>query len=212
MERPLLEDGADTFIRWNEAIPILRKVASWKEPSFDGIVSSRKPFGFPTNYLDFQDLPDSEHPVKIYVNGGVGYIAPQQIERNAQWVDKYKVLISGAYGERGKRPYRVVGKPIVVGGGTCCTETYMVIGPFDTREEAENAASYVRTKFFRLLVALHKNTQHATGKVYAFVPSQDFGEPWTDEKLYAKYGISEEESEFIDSLIRPMEPGDARDE
>jgi len=42
-------------------------------------------------------------------------------------------------------------------------------------------------------------------KVYSFVPLQDFSEPWTDEKLYAKYGLTEEEIAFIESMIRPME-------
>jgi site-specific DNA-methyltransferase (adenine-specific) len=52
---------------------------------------------------------------------------------------------------------------------------------------------------------LVKNTQHATKAVYSFVPIQDFSESWTDEKLYAKYGITEEEIAFIESMIRPME-------
>jgi site-specific DNA-methyltransferase (adenine-specific) len=54
-------------------------------------------------------------------------------------------------------------------------------------------------------VLLRKNTQHATSKVYSFVPVQDFNEEWTDEKLYAKYSLTQEEIDFIDSMIRPME-------
>lgn len=65
--------------------------------------------------------------------------------------------------------------------------------------------SYMKTKFFRFLVLLMKNTQHATSKVYSFVPVQDFETDWSDEKLYQKYGIDEKEIEFIDSMIRPME-------
>ncbi len=45
MERPLLEKGLDTFIRYNEAVPILRKVAALGEESFSTYVSSQKPFG-----------------------------------------------------------------------------------------------------------------------------------------------------------------------
>ena len=61
------------------------------------------------------------------------------------------------------------------------------------------------TKFFRFLVLLKKNTQHATRTVYSFVPLQDFNESWTDDKLYKKYDLSEGEIEFIESMIKPME-------
>jgi site-specific DNA-methyltransferase (adenine-specific) len=85
-----------------------------------------------------------------------------------------------------------------------------VIGPFNSEKESENVLSYISTRFFRFLVLQIKNTQHATSKVYSFVPVQDFSEPWTDEKLYAKYGITEDEIAFIESMIRPMELGVAR--
>jgi site-specific DNA-methyltransferase (adenine-specific) len=55
------------------------------------------------------------------------------------------------------------------------------------------------------LVLLNKPTQHATSKVYTFVPIQDFKESWTDEKLYKKYGINQDEINFVKSLVRPMD-------
>ena len=90
---------------------------------------------------------------------------------------------------------------------TACTETYLLIGAFEEMRKAENAESYMRSRFFRFLVLLIKNTQHATKKVYQFVPMQDFNEPWTDEKLYAKYGLTADEIAFIESMIRPMDLG-----
>ena len=63
----------------------------------------------------------------------------------------------------------------------------------------------MKTKFFRFLVLLRKNTQHAARGVYEFVPIQDFDEPWTDEKLYKKYGLMKDEIAFIESIVRPME-------
>jgi site-specific DNA-methyltransferase (adenine-specific) len=81
----------------------------------------------------------------------------------------------------------------------------LVIGPYKTRKEALNVISYIKTRFFRFLVLQIKNTQHATKKVYSFVPMQDFSEPWTDEKLYKKYGLTRDEIAFIESMIRPME-------
>ena len=80
----------------------------------------------------------------------------------------------------------------------------MVIGPFDSKEICENVMSYIQTRFFRFLVLLIKNTQDAPKKVYELVPMQNFSKPWTDKELYEKYGLSEAEIEFIESMIRPM--------
>ena len=94
--------------------------------------------------------------------------------------------------------------PVVAGPGVCCTETFLQVGPFETRKEAENCLAYIQTKLFRLLVGMRKMTQHATQSVYAYVPLVDFTEEWNDEKLYAKYGISAEEIEFINSVIEDL--------
>ena len=114
-------------------------------------------------------------------------------------------MIAKAYGERGDFPYLMLGKPFVAEKGACCTETYLVIGPFGNRKICENVISYIRTKFFRFLVLQKKNTQNAAKGVYEFVPLQDFSKPWTDEELYKKYGLTDEEIQFIESMIRPME-------
>ena len=80
-----------------------------------------------------------------------------------------------------------------------------MVGPFDSINESKNMATYICTKFFRFLVMLKKASQHAPASVYQFVPLQDFSHPWTDEMLYEKYGLTEEEIAFIESMIRPME-------
>ncbi|NOT11938.1 MAG: hypothetical protein HOP23_08920 [Methylococcaceae bacterium] len=134
-----------------------------------------------------------------------GFINKTSILQNTEWIDQYKVYDSYAYGERGAFPYLVIGKPFLGEPNTCCTETYLLIGPFDSAEKCLNVITYMRTKFFRFLVLLKKNTQHATSKVYSLVPIQNFDETWTDEKLYKKYGLTEEEIAFIESMIRPME-------
>jgi site-specific DNA-methyltransferase (adenine-specific) len=95
--------------------------------------------------------------------------------------------------------------PLIVETNSCCTETYLVLGPFSDKSTAENVVSYTQTKFFHLLVSLIKITQNAMKKVYSLVPILDFLEPWTDEKLYKKYGLTNEEIDFIESMIRPME-------
>jgi site-specific DNA-methyltransferase (adenine-specific) len=80
-----------------------------------------------------------------------------------------------------------------------------LIGPYSSKKRAENVISYINTKFFRFLVLFKKNTQNAAKGVYQFVPNQNFDEPWTDDKLYQKYGLNENEIDFIESMIRPMD-------
>jgi len=200
----LLEKGLDTFIRYNEAVSILHKIFRHKEKSFSTQVSARKPFGFSTDYQDYKQK-EFKDSVKIITYKNGGFVKRSQILQNKDWVDKYKVYISMAYGERIASSYWVTGKPFLGKPGTCCTETYLVIGPYSTKRKAENVMSYIRSRFFRFLVLMNKPTQHATSKVYTLVPVQDFSKPWSDEKLYEKYDLSKDEIAFIESMVRPME-------
>lgn len=203
IQRPLIEKGNDSFVRFNSSISILEKIKQFQESSFIQLVSSRKPFGIATN--EKINTEKGINGIKIYAYPKNGYIESSKVSANKQSVYKPKVLISYAYGERGNFPYLVIGKPFIGEVNSCCSETYLMIGPFDTTNECENVMSYIRTKFFRFLVLLRKNTQHATSKVYQFVPLQDFSHTWTDEMLYKKYSLTEDEIAFIESMIRPME-------
>lgn len=202
--RPLLENDSDTFVRFNEAINILHKINNHKEPSLSNLLSSQNPYGIETNFNNF--VSDAcKDAVKIYAYPENGFVLKSQIPKNKEWISKYKVCISNAYGERGDFPYLVLGKPFISEPNSCSTATYMVMQLFNTEQEAKNLISYVKTKFFRFLVLLKKHTQHAARGVYQFVPLQDFNEEWTDEKLYKKYGLTQEEIDFIESMIRPMD-------
>ena len=214
VKRPLLEKGLNTFIRENDAVSILKKAWKDKVDSFDTIVSPRDPFGL--NYYEngreimFKRIEEKPftNSIKIYYYGwlkdGLKYADRKYVTTYNHVVDKYKVMVSKAYGERGAYPYFIIGKPFIAGPGTCCNMTYLVIGEYDDERTAANVVSYMRTKFFRFLVSIMKNTQNAYKKVYSLVPLQDFSKPWTDEVLYAKYGLTDEEIAFIESMIRPM--------
>jgi site-specific DNA-methyltransferase (adenine-specific) len=202
MTRPLLEKGCSTFIRYNEAISILKKIQIYKESSLKEKISSSKPFGLETTFKG--KSISFKNSIVLYQNGGVGYIKSDDIKNNISIVNYHKVLIPPLGSGSDTFPHQILGKPFVVKPNTACTETYLVAGVFNNEYEANNLALYLTTKFLRFLVLLNKPTQHATSKVYNFVPVQDFKDTWTDEKLYKKYGITEEEIEFIDSLIRPM--------
>lgn len=202
--RPLLENGCDVFIRYNEAIDILHKVQAKKEESIEPYVSSRKPFGLDT--LFHGTRREQNGYLKIYDNeGGVGFVSPQKIIKNTEWINKWKVFIPEAGSGSDSFPHPILGKPFVGAPGTVSSETYLVIGPFEDEETCANLTTYISTKFFRFLVMLKKPSQHATSKVYSFVPMQDYSKPWTDEELYAKYGLTDEEIAFIDSMIKPMD-------
>ncbi len=203
--RPLKEKNCPVFIRYNEAISIFRKVQSRKEPTLEKEVSSRKPYGIDSNFKDFKSRPDDTHSIRLYRFGDTGYIRHDQVLRNTNWIYKLKVIISKAGSGSDAFPHQILGIPMISEPGSVSTETYIVLGTFDNLKSANNLISYVSTRFFRFMVSLMKNTQNAPKNVYSFVPIQDFSESWTDEKLYAKYGISEDEIAFIESMIRPMD-------
>jgi len=186
--RPLLEESCDTFIRYNESISILSKIRKPTKNYLVSNVSSSKPFGLRT-FVKADKKRKTDKQIMLYQNGGIGYIERSEVKTNEKWIDKYKVLISAAYNAGDTYPHQIIGKPILAPKGSCCTETYMVVGLFENEKEAENMISYIRTRLFRFLVMLRKPSQHATAKVYSFVPMQDFSQSWTDEKLYKKYGL-----------------------
>ena len=205
MERSLLENACNIFIRYNDAIPILHKVQNYKEKSFTDLVSSMKPFGLRTYE---QGCKNSFNGcINLYANNTESFIDRKEIIQNADWIDKWKIYITRAYCAGEDFPHQILNKPILGKPNSCCTETYLLIGPFENKQFAENVLIYISTRFFRFLVLLVKNTQDAPRKVYQFVPIQDFNQEWTDEKLYKKYGLTQEEIDFIESMIRPMELG-----
>ena len=199
MSRPLLEKGGNTFIRFNEAIRILRKVQAKGEDTFDGLVSARKPFGLPSNFRDYRKSGSARDNIYIYAQKDRGFVSESQILKNQDWIGNWKVYIPEAIGA-GKMQTDVV-RPIVGGPGTVCSETYVVAGPYDDEETAKNVEAYVKTRFFHFMLGLKKITQHTTSKTYAFVPVQDFSRAWTDSELYGKYGLTEAEIGFIEASV-----------
>ncbi len=214
MKRALLENGNEIFVRYNEAISILNKVRKKDEKKFNKIVSSRNPFGFATNFKEFKPNKDNKHNILLYRFGDNGYVSYDQVKKNHNFIKVWKVLVPYSSPGDDSYPHLILSKPIVAGENTCCTETYLLIGPFVNEKSAKNVASYMTTRFFRFMILLSKSSQHITQKHYVFVPIQDFSEPWTDEKLYKKYGLTEEEIAFIESMIRPMDSsnGESKDE
>lgn len=215
--RPLIESGADIFIRFNEGLSILKKVAeievgeanSLQLPQnqrFDKLVSSRKPFGFSTTFKG--KSRKSPGDLTVYQNGGIGYVARDKISAGHELIDRWKLFAGYAApgtGNKDTYPHRIISTPFLAGPGTVSSETYLNIGPFDSKQEAESALSYLACRLTRLLILLHKSSQHVTKKVYTFVPVQVWDRRWTDAELYKKYGLSDEEIAFVEKIVRPMD-------
>lgn len=200
-------DEPRPFIRYNKAIPIIKKVGTFGEPTYDQRVSSQKPFGLRT-YVK----PETGGELTLRYGGGTGPYPRSLVTSGLEWIDKWKVITSRLTYDHAGRPAgdgrrRIISTLEVLPPGTVCTETYLVIDAFENEERAKNLLLYLTTSFVRFLVAQVALTQQLPKSSFAFVPIQDFSRSWTDEELYAKYGLSEEEVTFIESMISPMDSG-----
>lgn len=213
--RPLLEPGCQIFIRYNAAINILTKVRAKNEHTYGDIVSARNPFRLPSNFSDYAKYADKLHNIKLYRFGEDVYIRPSQVERNTDLISKWKVLVSKASPGGDEYPHSIVSRPIISEPGSVCTETYLIIQVVPSKQAAKHLSAYIQTRFFRFMMSLIKNTQNISRGCYSFVPVQNLAADsdidWSksiheiDTQLYAKYGLTAAEIDFIESKIKPME-------
>lgn len=201
----------DVFVRDARALPILEKVLAKKEPSFAEMVSMRDPFGpaLSSNFTNYRKGDrKSEDDVKLYLNIGhersVKWVASDYVTKNQHLVRRWKIFVPKAYGAGETIPHQIIGQTIVAGPPSACTLTYLCVGPFKTKAEAESANTYLHLRFVRFLVSLRKISQDTTQKVFTWVPQQEWDRAWTDADLYKKYGITKEEQEYIESMVKEM--------
>ncbi len=222
--RFLKNNQFEYVIRNNDIFSIISKISN--EKSFSSIVSNTRPFGI-RNYLfnEPERYPESnlkfepfENSIKIYgvkgIKGGakrvIGYISDSIIVRSIESINKYKLFFTTSYSTNAINPPETIkGLPNEV-----CTETFLMIGHFESEKERNNCYNYISTDFFKTLLYFGKGTMHVTSSVFGLIPLQDFTTKsdidWSkstldiDQQLYKKYNLAEVEISFIKSMIKPM--------
>lgn len=170
---------------------------------------SRNSFGFTTSDRG-QEKP-FVGCVKLISSAGESFVDRSKVIKNIEIIDSYKISIGTLNPDRGgvnnasDGKMNVTTKVRLLLPNEVVTETYIILSYFKLKNEAENCAQYIRTRFVRFLISLTLSSMHIVRENIQFVPIQNFDESWTDEKLYQKYGLTAEEIEFIESMIRPME-------
>lgn len=196
----------DIFVRDIKGAEILAKVQQKRENSINKILARDKEFGWTSNFSKFNKQPKTGDIPLYHIKSmkrSVGFIARQEVKKSEGLVDKWKVLVPAAYGGGNKIPHPVLGKPILAPSPSVCTQSFLFFYT-DTKEKAESILSYYQTRFFRFMVSLRKITQHGTHSTYSWVPEQAWNRIWTDEALYEKYGITEDQQAYIESQVREM--------
>ena len=205
-ERSLNEH--EVFVRDNRVLGIIKKVKAQGDQEFTNLVSARRPFG-----IDAAHKGNKTGELYLYASGGDRRIDRKDVIKGTELIGKWKVLLSKTSSEHAGQPdksgrKRVLSRIEVMPPDSVATESYLIVGPFRSEQEAECAAEYLRTRLARFLVSAILLTQNITRGSFVFVPTQDFSKSWTDKTLYKRYLLTPEEIEFINSMIRPMNESD----
>ena len=212
--RNLSEENSDFIIRDIRQLNIIEKIKQSGDLTFDIIVSTRSPYGIMTDL--FNDTEKYKHCdlqknlkdtyIKIYgvegFKGGAvrteGYIKPSSITKGFELLNKYNIFFSVAYRSTALNPPQ----RILSNKNEICTETFLNIGPFNTKEEQLNCEEYIKTKFFRALLYFHRFQKNTTHKTFEFIPLVSFDRTWTDEELYKRYNLNNDEIQYIENLFK----------
>lgn len=202
-------DEYDIFLRYNKSVSIIHKIKSKEESSLSEIVSQYMPFGI-RSYERGRERKSKESDLLLYSSRGTGYVPKEMVTASHDYVGKYNVItgkaISGHLGETDENgQVKLLATTMIIAPNEIATESYLAIGKFDSLKEAQNFLDYMKTKFMRFLLLQGLTSMNITKDRFLFVPLQDFSKPWTDAELYAKYGLTDEEIAFIESMIKPME-------
>ena len=227
-----LSSGFGIVIRNVNALNILKKVQKveglgYVKNSFANLIGplhffdNEKALG--SNWKGYEKVADTCHNIKCYVNKqmepvGYGWIKLSDVPKNTQSIPLHKVYLPKAGGTG--RDSQVIGIPFYGEPNSVCSFTYICIGYEPqkhnfSKNQCLAIISYLKSRFLRYLVSISKTTQNTSRDVFQFVPLQDFTPqsdidwsktvPEIDQQLYAKYNLSADEINFIESMIKPLE-------
>ena len=204
LERKL--DEYAVFIRRNKDLKIIEKILSKNTKFLSDKVSSRKPFGLPTNYVA------KENGIPCYYIQKIGkkYAAEEDIRDSENYLDKWKLLapkspIAGQTDFTKAVGFYSRSNTIIAEPGSCCTESYIVLGAFDTEDEVKSFQSYIFTKVARFMLLQAVISQDVTKHCFTFVPDlEKYDHTFTDDELVKRWDITDEEWEYIDSRIKEI--------
>ena len=183
------------------------------EAPINAILARDKEFGWTSNFDGFHSR-EHEGDIPLHyirkMKRGIGFINRDEISKSSHLVDCWKVLVPQAFNGGDGLPHQIVGRPLIAASPSVCTQSFLFFS-VETKAQAESLQSYYLTRFFRFLVSVRKITQHATHSTYSWVPMQSWDRIWTDEILYQKYNITEQEADYIASQVRPLSLEEAQD-
>ena len=209
-QRPL--DQFSVFIRYNSAIHIVHKCQS--DNSFASIVNSRNPFGLSSNIRG-----EKTGEIRLITSAGISWLPKSAIDSTNHLLSKYKILMSKVTAEHAGEPdkkgqFKIISRTELIGPNDVCTDSYLIVGASESKLVVENEYKYIQTRFLRFLLMLSVSSINLSSEKFQFIPLQDFTSNsdinWSrsiseiDTQLYAKYGLSEDEISFIESMIKPM--------
>ena len=209
-QRPL--DQFSVFIRYNSAIHIVHKCQS--DNSFASIVNSRNPFGLSSNIRG-----EKTGEIRLITSAGISWLPKSAIDSNNHLLSKYKILMSKVTAEHAGEPdkkgqFKIISRTEIIGPNDVCTDSYLIVGASESKLVVENEYKYIQTRFLRFLLMQSVSSINLSSEKFQFIPLQDFTSSsdidWSksiseiDSQLYAKYGLSEEEIAFIESIIKAM--------
>ena len=208
------------LVRNNDAIEIIHKVQGKSDAPFSTIVSSISPFALPTKERGTLQKTKQDD-LHMYSSGGEGYLTRDKVEKGIEYIDVYKVMLSQTGAEHAGEPakdgmFRVLSSSMrVLEPGDICTHSYIIIGSYKCAKPAESVIKYLKSKFARFLILQAMASIHISKTTFMFTPLQDFTPSsdidWSqsiaqiDQQLYRKYGLTDEEIDFIETHVKEMQ-------
>lgn len=191
------------------AYSIIKKIKDKHSKFISEVAWSRNPYGLSSTFFrdNLEVSKNTANSIKCYSRGRkIKFTTKNNITKNVDKVDYFKVVIPSAYAPGSKMGVRRVTLPVnqffILEKDEITTETYSVIDIFKTKKEAQRFVKYLQTDFARYLLGLRKITQHIPKDRWAWVPYLEMSKEWTNEELFKKFNLSLKEIQNIKKKVK----------